>query len=104
MTSHDLTITFVPPAVDSGDLADWTLRFGSQTASGTLPPLISDEQREDMRWYLEDYIVWPFMEFRTRGERMAAELAALGKQLFATIFDSSTKAIKIYGDWDRYSD
>ena len=104
MTSHDLTITFAPPAVDSGDLADWTLRFDSQTASGTLPPLISDEQREDMRWYLEDYIVWPFMEFRTRGERMAAELAALGKQLFATIFKSSMEARDIYNDWDRHSD
>ncbi len=96
----DLTITFAPAAT-AADVATWTLSYASQTASGTLAPLITDEQRSDLRWYLEEYIDWPFMEFRTRGDAIAESLVQLGQGLFKQIFKSSIEASEIFNDWDH---
>lgn len=94
-----LTLECTAAAADSPDLAQWTLRLNQLTASGLLPALPTKEQRADFQWYFERYLDWPFLEFRERAMRVEAELATVGKALFAAIFESSANAAKIYAEW-----
>ncbi|WP_345724814.1 tetratricopeptide repeat protein [Herpetosiphon gulosus] len=64
-----------------------------------LPDVPNKQQRADFRWYFDDYLKWPFLEFRTRAARVEADLVAVGKALFLTIFASSSAATKIYDEW-----
>ncbi|MBM7844021.1 tetratricopeptide repeat protein [Herpetosiphon giganteus] len=94
-----LTLECTAAAPDSPDLAQWTLRFNQLTANGTLPELPTKQQRADFQWYFEEYLKWPFLEFRERAARVEADLATVGKALFAAIFESSANAAKIYAEW-----
>ncbi|GAA5531028.1 tetratricopeptide repeat protein [Herpetosiphon gulosus] len=96
---NTLTLECTPAAADSPDLAHWTLRFHQLTASGSLPKLPTKQQRIDLRWYFEEYLQWPFLEFRQRAAAIEAELVTLGKTLFKAIFKSSADAAEIYAEW-----
>ncbi len=50
-------------------------------------PLDGDEL-EDLRWYLEDYLRYPYGADGARGERIAASLPRWGEAVFASIFGS----------------
>lgn len=97
---NTLTLECTPAAADSPDLAHWTLRFHQLTASGSLPELPTKQQRIDVHWYFEEYLKWPFLEFRQRAAAIEAELVTLGKTLFKAIFESSADAVKIYTKWN----
>jgi tetratricopeptide (TPR) repeat protein len=43
---------------------------------------------EDLRWYLEDYLLAPFAVYEGRGTRIEAELPGWGESLFASVFGS----------------
>ena len=42
--------------------------------------------REDLRWYLEDYLIAPFAVYEERGQQIRARLCQLGETLFDSIF------------------
>jgi hypothetical protein len=44
------------------------------------------EALEDLRWYLEDYLVAPFSVYEDRGTRIAAHLRTWGETLFEAVF------------------
>lgn len=41
---------------------------------------------EDLRWYLEDYLIAPYAVYEARGQAIADRLDALGERLFAAVF------------------
>jgi hypothetical protein len=41
---------------------------------------------EDLRWYLEDYLLVPFGVWEDRGPAIKEKLAAWGEQIFASVF------------------
>ena len=43
-------------------------------------------EREDLRWYLEDYLIAPYAVYEQRGQAVQAKLAEWGRALFATVF------------------
>ncbi|GAA5531239.1 CHAT domain-containing protein [Herpetosiphon gulosus] len=86
-------------ATDAFAGTQWVLRFNQHSASGTLPDIPNSQQRADFRWYFEDYLDWPFLGFRERAAQVEAELATVGKTLFAAIFRSSASAAEIYAEW-----
>jgi tetratricopeptide (TPR) repeat protein len=43
---------------------------------------------EDLRWYLEDYLLAPFGVWEDRGPAVQGKLAAWGKQVFGSVFGS----------------
>ncbi|NBC32317.1 MAG: CHAT domain-containing protein, partial [Alphaproteobacteria bacterium] len=43
---------------------------------------LSDTDREDLRWYLEDYLVHPYAVWQEDGERIAGQLDGWGTALF----------------------
>ena len=49
---------------------------------------LDDDELEDLRWYLEDYLHYPYGADGARGERIAASLPRWGEAVFASIFGS----------------
>ena len=71
----DLSITLTPPPADSLPevLATITLRcdpLGLSHTGDLLKDPLASQEREDLRWYLEEYWQWPFEGFAERGKRV----------------------------------
>ncbi len=59
-------------------------RVESRRYSFTAP--IGIIETEDLRWYLEEYFVWPIGVFRERAERIEAQLPKWGQALYQSAF------------------
>src|SRR4051794_30427044 len=57
----------------AGAPADLDCRFG-------------DAEREDLRWYLEEYLIAPFAAYETRGQTIQGRLDDWGRMLFDALF------------------
>jgi hypothetical protein len=58
------------------------------------PPL-SPEEREDLRWYLEDYLDAPYAVYQDRGSTIAKTIPVWGERLFEAVFGAG-KGQKAY--------
>jgi hypothetical protein len=48
------------------------------------------EALEDLRWYLEDYLLAPFGVWEEHGPAVQAKLAGWGKQVFESVFGAGS--------------
>jgi hypothetical protein len=56
--------------------------------------VLSDRQRSDIQWYLEEYLIYPWGEWTTRAHKIEAEMEKLGVELFEAVFaDPKTAAL-----------
>ena len=78
---------------------DGTVSVGSQASADELPSVVGratlawplDEKAlEDLRWYLEDYLVAPFGVYEDRGAQVEASLNEWGKRVFSAVFGSGS--------------
>src|SRR3954470_21891974 len=53
---------------------------------------VSDEERRLIQWYLEEYLLFPWGEFRNRANVAEETMTWLGEQLFEAIFDNREMA------------
>src|SRR5437016_970630 len=96
----DLRITLKPPPPGAAPqvIATIDLFCGvplQMTYTGDLliQPLTRKEH-EDLRWYLEEYWEWPYLEFAKRGKEVEQLLTDVGKRLYQALFGSpGAKAI-----------
>src|SRR5277367_3753036 len=51
-------------------------------------PFLSDTDYEDLRWYLEDFMLLPIGGAKVRAERIERSLAEWGRRLFDIVFGS----------------
>ena len=81
--------------VDLGE--DGSATVSTVAADGELPSTavssdlswpLDDDVIEDLRWYLEDYLIAPFGVYEDRGARIKASLGEWGKQVFTSLFGS----------------
>src|SRR2546423_4484331 len=49
---------------------------------------VTEKQRRDIQWYLEEYLTYPWGEFRTRAEQVEGMMEQLGIELFDAVFGS----------------
>jgi len=70
------------------------------TATSTFDFAITAQDREDIRWYLEDYLLFPLDPAPTIAERIEARMAALGEELCRGVFldPGNRDATRL---WDR---
>ena len=54
---------------------------------------LGDQDREDLRWYLEDYLKYPVDPAPRIAARVQARMAEVGRELFRGIFDSDARAL-----------
>jgi hypothetical protein len=81
--------------VDLGE--DGTVTVGTLAGDGELPSVaecaalswpLGGEALEDLRWYLEDYLIAPFGVYGDRGARVGASLGEWGEAVFSSVFGS----------------
>ena len=58
---------------------------------------LSAQDREDVRWYLEDYLQYPVAPAPQVAGRVQARLAELGADLFRQVFEANRDTIRL---WD----
>jgi tetratricopeptide (TPR) repeat protein len=68
-----------------------------RSASARLEVGLSGQDREDLRWYLEDYLQYPVAPAPGIAARVEARVAELGAQLFAQVFEGGRDAVRL---WD----
>ena len=49
---------------------------------------VTESQRRDIQWYLEEYLLYPWGEFRTRAQQVESMMEQLGIELFDAVFGS----------------
>jgi tetratricopeptide (TPR) repeat protein len=55
---------------------------------------ISDEQHRLIQWYLEEFLIYPWGEFRTRSQQAEDLMTRLGEELFLAVFGTEeTRAL-----------
>src|SRR5258707_10328945 len=99
----DLSITLTPPAAEAAPdtLANITLRceaLGLEHAGGLVTAPVSELERKELRWYLEEYPMWPYLEFAERARQIEELLPEIGKRLYEAVFGSA-KADRILQAW-----
>jgi hypothetical protein len=100
----DLSITLTPLPTGSPPevLATITLRcdpFGLSHTGDLLTDPLTQPEREELRWYLEEYWKWPYEGFAQRGQQVEALLPQVGKRLYKAVFGSSFEAISLLQAW-----
>ncbi|MGH8896301.1 MAG: CHAT domain-containing protein [Egibacteraceae bacterium] len=61
---------------------------------------LEPQDREDLRWYLEDYLQHPIEPAPVIAARVERRLAALGRELFAKVFEANRDTTRL---WDEIS-
>ena len=52
---------------------------------------------EDLRWYLEDYLLAPFGVWEERGPAVAGKLAGWGEEVFGSVFGPARPGLRMSG-------
>src|SRR2546421_9996633 len=99
----DLSITLTPPPAGTPPevLATITLRcdpLGLSHPGDLLTDPLTQPEREELRWYLEEYRKWPFEGFAQRGQQVEDLLPEVGKRLYRAVF-GSPKSISLLQAW-----
>ena len=91
----DLSITLTPPPQGSPPdaIASIALNCGEphnlSHAGDLLTGPLTEKERIDLRWYLEEYWKWPYEGFAKRGKEVEALLVDVGKRLYKAVFGSA---------------
>src|SRR5205085_10758103 len=84
-----ITLTQPPHNVSHQALASITLEcdaLGLSHRGSLLTDPMTHQEREDLRWYLEEYWKWPYEGFARRGREVEALLAEVGQRLYHMVF------------------
>src|SRR2546421_179729 len=101
---HDLAITLTPPPNDAQPdvIASISLNFaqplGLNHSGDLLHDPLTQKERDDLHWYLEEYWKWPFEGFAQRARGIEDLLPKLGKRLYESVF-GSRQADRIVQKW-----
>ncbi len=67
-----------------------------RSATAELAFRLSDQDEEDVRWYMEDYLQWPQDPAPAIAQRVETRMAELGRELFRAVFDSNGDSRKLW--------
>ncbi len=80
--------------------------YARQAATSEFSFALTAQEREDMRWYLEDYLQYPIDPAPQIAARIVKRLDEIGRELFRSIFHSSDDARDLWAtvrsEIDRY--
>ncbi len=90
LTMKSLTIFHAPAEGEQGARARvaYCPREGAQAQERetAFSFTVGDEQRREIQWYLEEYLVYPWGQFRERAAQVEALMERLGAELFDAVF------------------
>jgi len=101
----DLSIVFTQPPQDcpAEVIASVTFQcdaLGLSHSGYLLTNPLSQPERDDLLWYLEEYWKWPYLEFAARGGQVEELLHELGKRLYQGVF-GGVEAKEIIEHWRK---
>src|SRR5262245_33274621 len=64
----------------------------------TFPFILSSQDEEDLRWYLEEFLQYPQEPAPTIAKRVEGRIAEIGTTLFQAVFEANNDTRKI---WSR---
>jgi tetratricopeptide (TPR) repeat protein len=67
-----------------------------QSAFSQFAFALTDQDREDVRWYLEDYLQYPIDPAPIMAEQVEQRMRALGGELYAHLFDGNPAARRLW--------
>ncbi len=102
----DLSIVFTKPPPDSSPeiLAHVAFQCDALGLSHTgeiFTDPLTQRERDDLHWYLEEYWQWPYLEFAERGKRVEALLGDVGRRFYHALFGRS-EAQNIVQTWQQH--
>ncbi|WP_437504649.1 CHAT domain-containing protein [Sorangium sp. So ce1099] len=105
MSVLDLAITVGAPPPGAGPEVLGTIALtcdalGLSHAADPLVDPLSEVERKELDWYLEEFWKWPFEGFADRGARIERTLPEIGKRLFRSAFGSAD-ARRVFLQWHR---
>ncbi|AGP41195.1 CHAT domain-containing protein [Sorangium cellulosum] len=74
--------------------------LGLSHAAAPLVDPLSEGERKELDWYLEEFWKWPFEGFAARGARIERALPEIGRRLFQSAFGSAD-AQRVFLQWHR---
>jgi hypothetical protein len=96
------TLRLVQEATDTPDVhrVEIALEEGGmrRTATARVGLVLSSDDRERIRWYLEDYLEYPIGPAPKVAAEVEQRLVELGRELFRAVFEASREAMRL---WDR---
>lgn len=89
----ELTIHHIP----SNEHTSARVRVSYRSPDGAQPQeretnfgfAVTENQRRDIQWYLEEYLIYPWGEFRNRAQQVEELMERLGTELFDAVFGNS---------------
>jgi tetratricopeptide (TPR) repeat protein len=72
-----------------------------RTARARLSVMLEAQDREDLRWYLEDYLQYPVAPTLEVAARVESRLAELGAGLFRQVFEANRDTMRL---WDAVAE
>jgi hypothetical protein len=98
----DLTITLTLPGESQSEaiatIALNCAELGLNHTGDLLNDPLTQQDRNDLRWYLEEYWKWPYEGFAQRAKGVEELLPKLGKRLYESVF-GSREADRIVQKW-----
>ena len=104
----DLCVTLTSPPRDapSDVIARIALHCETLDLSHTgnlLTDPLTQRERSDLRWYLEEYWRWPYEGFAQRGKEVEQLLVAVGQRLYQIVFGNAQAAASLVQAWRSYA-
>lgn len=76
-----------------------------ETATSTFDFEVTPQDQEDLRWYLEDYLQYPFDPAPTIAARVEDRMVEIGTTLFKEVFQTSEQGRRLWAKlYERLSD
>jgi tetratricopeptide (TPR) repeat protein len=91
-----------------GETYSVRVTFEGRSAESRFPFVVPDQQREDIRWYLEDFLQYPLDPAPKIAARIEKQIADLGRRLFEAVFPAGPSGSDARDLWaavrDRLND
>jgi len=102
----DLSITLTAPPQGSGPdaIARTSIQcdaLGLSPIGGLLYDPLTQQEHNNLLWYLEEYWKWPYEQFLERGKKVEAFLVELGKRLYNAMCGNA-EAMSVVQAWQSY--
>src|SRR6266700_5085528 len=99
----DLCVMLTPPPKDAppdviASIALYCNMLSLSHTGNLLTDPLTQQERNDLRWYLEEYWRWPYEGFAQRGKQVELLMTDVGQRLYHTVF-GSVEAKSIVQAW-----
>src|SRR3712207_3251088 len=80
---------------------EWLGTGPRQTATAAVNVALSEQDQQDIRWYVEEYPEYPFAPHPERAARIEARMREIGHELFNALLAANDRTLRL---WAKISD